>query len=137
MKSVSVATTIQRADLVISMKPRPGVTRKCCQTSWYKFFVIQIGLTRSGLHGNYQISPLWGLCLSNRFSKTSILLWKWKDFSSYSVFSLTHFLIFDISIHFPNSPLNSASFDTTYVYTQIKKSHEWKCRITGKSLPFS
>ena len=27
------------------MKPRPGVTRKCCQTSWDKFFVIQIGLT--------------------------------------------------------------------------------------------
>ena len=27
------------------MKPRPGVTRKCCQTSWDNFFVIQIGLT--------------------------------------------------------------------------------------------
>ena len=27
------------------MKARPGVTRKCCQISWDKFFVIQIGLT--------------------------------------------------------------------------------------------
>ena len=33
------------ADLVISIKSRPGVTRKCCQTSWDIFFVIQIGLT--------------------------------------------------------------------------------------------
>ena len=35
----------QRADLVISIKSRPSVTWKCCQTPWYNFFVIQIGLT--------------------------------------------------------------------------------------------
>ena len=27
------------------MKSRPGVTRKCCQTSWDIFLVLQIGLT--------------------------------------------------------------------------------------------
>ena len=31
--------------MVISMKSRPGVTRKCCQTSWDIFLVLQIGLT--------------------------------------------------------------------------------------------
>ena len=56
------------------------------------------GHTRSGLHGNYQISPLWGCCHTNRFWKTAILLWKWKAFSSFSVFSLMEFFDLDVDI---------------------------------------
>ena len=74
------------------------------ETNLYDKKIIPRGLTtfsghtRSGLHGNYQISSLWGCCHTNRFWKTAILLWKWKAFSSFSVFSLMEFFYLDVDI---------------------------------------